>query len=169
MLLICTIAPDQRGRPEDLHIEERAQLRVGGLLQSADMAPSGVVDQHVDPAVPGQDIGDHPVDGLSVRHIESHRLDLVRMGGHHVVQGARAPGRGHHDVPGIRGGGGERPSEAAVGTGDQPYPAHLVSSLGRCRAARNQACPAVARPSTICRDGRRPAVVDRWPDRWSDR
>jgi hypothetical protein len=37
---------------EDVGVEHRADLGVGGLLDGPEQAPPGVVDEHVDPAEP---------------------------------------------------------------------------------------------------------------------
>ncbi|GGS41209.1 hypothetical protein GCM10010171_39800 [Actinokineospora fastidiosa] len=75
MLLSCTIAPDrrarmcgkhgpdQRGGAEHVHVEQRPQFGVGGLLDRPDVRAARVVDQHVDPPVLGDDLGDGSGDG----------------------------------------------------------------------------------------------------------
>ena len=76
----------QRGGTEHVDLEQVAQLGVGRLLGSADMGAPGVVHQHVDPAMPGDDVLDRGVDGGGVGHVERQRIDLAGVRRRQVVQ-----------------------------------------------------------------------------------
>jgi hypothetical protein len=69
----------QRRRPEHVHLEQVAQLRVGRLLSGTDVSTSGIVHQHVDPAMPGDDVLDRGVDRGGVGHVKRQRIDLTGM------------------------------------------------------------------------------------------
>jgi len=62
-------------RAEEMHLEERAQVGVGRLLERSDVGPPGVVDQHVDPAMLMEHIVHRRFDTGSVGHIKAHGVD----------------------------------------------------------------------------------------------
>ena len=76
----------QRGRAEHMHLEQVAQLRVGRFLGGADVSAPGVIDQHVDPAVPADDVLDRGADRGAVGHVERKRINLAGVRRREIVQ-----------------------------------------------------------------------------------
>ncbi len=117
---------DQCGGPEDVQVEQRTQLGVGGLLGRADVAAAGVVDQHVDPAVAVGQIPHRGLDAEGVGDVQRQCFDLVGVRGDQVVERCDAAGGRDDDVPGGDRRLGDRSPESAVRPSHQPYPAHRI-------------------------------------------
>jgi hypothetical protein len=105
-------------------LEQIAQLGVGRLLGCSDMHAPGVVDQHVDPAMPGDDAPDRRVDGASVGHVQGQHVGLAGVRGRQVIQCRDLAGGRDGDIPGSDGRLRDCPAEPAVRPGDEPDPVH---------------------------------------------
>jgi hypothetical protein len=112
--------PGQRRRSEEVQLEQVAQLRVGRLLERADLRPSRVVDEHVKPAEAIDDLLNDLEGTFGVGDVECDRAesawvlagqfvqpldpaggpdDEVTPGERHLGQGAPEPGARAGDEP----------------------------------------------------------------------
>ena len=69
-----------------MDLKQVAQFGVCGFLGSADMRATGVVNQHVDAAMAGDDVPDRRVDGGGVGHVERQDIDLAGVSRRQVIQ-----------------------------------------------------------------------------------
>jgi hypothetical protein len=67
----------QRSGSEEVQLKERSQLVVGGLLDCADLSPTGVVDEDVDPAKAVNGLCDRSFSLAGIGHIERDRVRAV--------------------------------------------------------------------------------------------
>src|SRR6185436_15493459 len=161
--------------PEEVQVEQGAQLVVRGLLDRADLRAARVVDEHVDVPVTGDGVGDR---GLGRRRVGDVERDGVYEAGvllGELVQRGRAPDGGDHRLARLGRGFGDRPAEAAAGSGDEPDLG--VGHWGtprqgdRSRAPRGSAgrarprAVATAVPAASTPAGTYPDGVVRQPDR----
>lgn len=113
-----------------MHVEQGPQFGVGGLLDRPDMGAARIVDEYVDPAVPGHDIGHHRVDHGGIGDVQFDGVHLVGIRGDEIVQCRGASGGSDDDVTCGDRRLGDRRAETAVRTCDQPYLAHVPTVAG---------------------------------------
>jgi hypothetical protein len=95
----------------------------------------GVVDQHIQSVVAGQDVVGQPVNGVQVGQIEGHHLDPRHGGGGQdaLMRGPAALGVAAGQQHGGALGGqleGGVVADAGVGAGDEHGPSGLVGDVG---------------------------------------
>jgi hypothetical protein len=117
----------QRRGCEEVQLEQRPQLRVGGLLHGADLSAAGVVDEHVNPAE-SLDSGGHG--GLTLFRggdVERKRVGAVWQ----IAERFGAARAGDDRVTAGEGSLDDRPTEAARGARNQPNSCVAVARQGR--------------------------------------
>jgi hypothetical protein len=136
-----------------MQLEQVTQLLLGRLLQGADLGASGVVDEHVDATVPGDEVIDH-TGGVHIRDIEGQCLGLPRVGGDQLLQGLRSPGRRNDTVSAAQRRSGDSAPEAAAGTGDQPYSRRAAHEVLLLRASWRTRCSVIGGTMAGCPNSR---------------
>jgi hypothetical protein len=118
----------ERCRPEEVEVEERAQLLVGRLLDG-DLRAAGVVHEHVD-ATEAVERDCHG--GLAVRwvgHVEANRVDA--LGFAELGKPVGAPRRRHDGVAALQCRFRDGAAEAARRSCDEPDPCVAHASKSR--------------------------------------
>jgi hypothetical protein len=105
----------RRGR-EEVELEQRPQLLVGGLLHGPDLGSAGIVDEHVKAAEPLERLGHGRLTLIRDRDIERQRVSTVRQAAERVG----AARTGGDRVTSVEGGLDDRAAEAARGARHQP-------------------------------------------------
>jgi hypothetical protein len=107
---------------EEMHVHDRTQLLVGGLLDRADLAAAGVVDEHIDAA----EVANGLLDDLGVvprvGDVQGHRAHARAAGGDERAQRPEPPCSRDHRVARCQGGAGDRQAQARRRARDQPHP-----------------------------------------------
>lgn len=104
---------------EDVEVEQRPGLRVGDLLQRAEQAAAGVVDQDVDAPEPVHGGLDRLRDAVVVRHVQGDREDVV--GAPQIGRHAFRVSYGDRDiVTACQRGAGDFSADSTGGAGDKP-------------------------------------------------
>jgi len=116
----CRCCARDGQRAEEVGVEQRAQLGVGRLLQRADHAVAGVVDQHVDAPEARDRRIDGRLGGARDVDVERHRQHALGRPRDEVGQRVDAPRRGHDVVAARDRVLGEGAAEAGRGAGDEP-------------------------------------------------
>ncbi|MEA2212352.1 MAG: hypothetical protein QOF83_2300, partial [Solirubrobacteraceae bacterium] len=95
---------------EEVQFKERSQLVVGGLLDCADLSPTGVVDEDVDPAKAVNGLGDRSFSLAGIGHIKRDRVRAVV--GSEVSEATLVSRRRHDLVAAIESSTSQRASKA---------------------------------------------------------
>jgi hypothetical protein len=110
---------DEQGA-EHVGVELRPGLGLGDLLDHAELAVAGIVDDDVEPAVAVVGVLHRGEDGVPVGDVELQRQDLVAEPLHEVVQRRGVAGGGGDRVLTLEGGDRPLAAEAAGRAGDEP-------------------------------------------------
>ena len=129
---------------EVVDVEQLSNFGVLALLDRGQVAVTGVVDQHVDPAERVVGRRDRRRDLAGVGHVERHGQGPIAELVDEVLHRVGAPRGHHHAVAGFQCGAGDFATKAGGASGDQPA-RHLRSSL----PAGGADTPCAARPARL--------------------